>query len=75
MKIPVVELSECILCDVCVEVCPEVFIHNPADYIEVAELENYPEISVNDAMKNCPARCIHWSTEACLRVAEPMSGH
>ncbi len=60
MKTPVVELSECILCDVCVEVCPEVFSHNPADYIEVADLEVYPEADVNEAVKNCPADCIHW---------------
>ncbi|PIP35332.1 MAG: ferredoxin [Desulfobacterales bacterium CG07_land_8_20_14_0_80_52_14] len=60
MKIPVVELSECILCGVCVEVCPEVFLHNPADYIEVASLKYYPEEGVNEAIKNCPARCIFW---------------
>ncbi len=60
MEVPVVELSECILCGVCVEVCPEVFSHNPADYIDVASLEAYPREKVQEAMKHCPARCISW---------------
>ena len=62
MKAPVVELSECIVCSVCVETCPQVFRLNDAGYIEVIEQENYPESEVNDAIKYCPVDCIHWST-------------
>jgi ferredoxin len=61
MKIPVVELSDCILCEVCVEVCPLVFKHNDAGYIEVADITDYPETEVEEAIKHCPADCIHWA--------------
>ena len=46
MKKPLVELSDCILCEVCVEVCPVVFSLNAAGFIQVAELTGYPEIEV-----------------------------
>ena len=60
MKIPVVELSECILCGVCQEVCPAVFTMNDAGFIQVADLKEYPEDEVDEAIKNCPTDCIHW---------------
>lgn len=60
MKCPVVELSDCIICGVCAEICPEVFRMNDAGYIEVIELPSYPESDVNDAIKYCPVDCIHW---------------
>jgi ferredoxin len=60
MKVPVVELSECIVCGVCVETCPQAFRLNDAGYIEVIELAAYPEADVNDAIKYCPVDCIHW---------------
>ena len=49
MKIPVIELSECILCEVCMEACPSVFQLNDAGYIEVADLSVYPEPDVEEA--------------------------
>ena len=61
MKVPVVELSECILCDVCVGICPAVFRHNDADYIEVLELSVYPVSEVEEAIRNCPKDCIFWT--------------
>ena len=61
MKIPVVELSDCIKCEICVEVCPIVFRINDAGYIDVADLSSYPEPEVEEAIKNCPADCIHWA--------------
>ena len=60
MKRPVVELSDCILCEVCVAVYPAVFRRNDAGYIEVMELPVYPEEEVDEAIKNCPADCIFW---------------
>ena len=50
MKAPIVELSECIVCGVCVETCPQVFRLNDAGYIEVIELAIYPEPEVNDVV-------------------------
>ncbi len=60
MKIPVVELSECILCEICIDLCPEVFILSDLGYVIVEELEKYPEEEVDDVIKNCPGDCIYW---------------
>lgn len=60
MKIPDVNLSDCILCEVCREACPQVFKLNDAGYIEVIDLDTYPEEDVDEAIKNCPASCIRW---------------
>ena len=60
MNAPIVELSECIVCGVCVETCPQAFRLNDAGYIEVIELTVYPESDVNDAIKYCPVDCIYW---------------
>jgi ferredoxin len=60
MKTPVVELSVCIVCGVCVEICPEVFRMNAAGFIEVVELTTYPEPQVDEAIKYCPVNCIYW---------------
>ena len=63
MRKPIVELSECILCDICESVCPEAFRLNEAGYIEVIELSDYPVEEVDEAIKNCPANCINWEEE------------
>ena len=63
-KIPVVDLSECIECNCCVEICPEVFRCNEAvGYIEVVELEKYSQEDVQDAINFCPTDCISWAEE------------
>ena len=63
MKVPVVELSDCILCEVCTEICPEVFQMNAAGYVEVIELDTYLEAEVDEAIKNCPVDCIFWENK------------
>jgi len=60
MKVPVLELSDCILCGVCEEVCPSVFHVSDLGYVQVADLMQYPEAEVDEAIKNCPADCIYW---------------
>jgi ferredoxin len=60
MKRPTVDLSSCSLCLGCIEVCPTVFRENAAGYLEVIELDEYPEDDVNDAIKYCPEDCIYW---------------
>jgi ferredoxin len=60
MKSPIVELSDCITCGVCVAICPHLFRMNDAGFVEVIELSSYPESDVNDAIKYCPVDCIHW---------------
>ena len=60
MKIPIIDLSECILCGICVDICPAVFKMNDAGFIEVIPSDTYPEDAVDEAIKNCPADCIQW---------------
>jgi len=60
MKVPEIDLSECILCEVCREESPLVFKLNDAGYMEVTDLDVYPLEEVDDAIKNCPASCIAW---------------
>jgi ferredoxin len=36
---------------------------NDAGFVEVADLSDYPEDEVNEAIKNCPADCICWEDE------------
>ena len=63
MKKPIVELSDCISCGVCAEVSPDVFRLNDAGYIEVIEMDTYPQEEVDDAIKYCPTDCIRWTDE------------
>ena len=60
MKTPFIELSDCIVCGVCIEACPHVFRMNEAGYVEVIGMAEYPESDVNEAIKNCPVDCIFW---------------
>jgi ferredoxin len=36
---------------------------NDADYVEVTEVTDYPELEINDAIKCCPTDCIYWEEE------------
>ena len=60
MKIPVVELSDCILCGICEEVSPSVFHVSDLGYVQIFDLDVYPEAEVDEAIRNCPADCIYW---------------
>lgn len=64
MKIPVIAIDLCTECEGCIIVCPEVFSLNPAGYIEIADLDSYPEKEVAEAIKLCPVSCIHWEESA-----------
>ncbi len=63
MRRPEVDLSECVDCDGCVALCPEVFARNEAGYIEVRECAVYPEAFVDEAMMMCPSHCISWAED------------
>ncbi len=63
MKVPIVELSDCITCEVCVDACPEVFRLNDSGFIEVIELSLYPEECVDEAIQDCPSDCITWDDD------------
>ncbi|MCF8034532.1 MAG: ferredoxin [Desulfarculaceae bacterium] len=61
MRRPVVDMAACTMCEGCLDLAPEVFGLNQAGgYIEVAELEAYPEELVQEAVADCPAEAIAW---------------
>ena len=57
---PAVDLGACSLCEGCIAVCPSVFRLNDTGFIEVMDLDEYPQDEVNEAIKNCPEDCIEW---------------
>jgi ferredoxin len=60
-RFPVIDLGRCNDCQGCIEVAPAVFRYNSATgLMEVADLNNYPEDLVEEAIKNCPEDCIAW---------------
>jgi ferredoxin len=63
MNKPSVDIGACSLCEICIEVCPSVFIINHMGYIEVVDLAVYPEALVDEAIKYCPEDCISWEEE------------
>lgn len=64
MRIPSVDIAACTLCMGCVEVCPDVFrLNEGLGFIEVADLERYPEDLVAEAIKYCPEDAIEWSEQ------------
>ena len=58
---PLVDMGECTDCGSCLEVCPEVFKRNAeTGYIDVVDLNIYPEECVQEAISVCPVDCITW---------------
>ena len=61
-KIVVIDTEECIGCESCVEICPEVFGFIEAEEkAEVIMPEGGPEDCIEDAMDTCPVECIHYT--------------
>jgi ferredoxin len=60
-RYPVIDLGRCNECLGCIELVPSVFWYNPATgMMEIHEMVEYPEDLVEEAMKNCPEKCIFW---------------
>ena len=66
-RIPAIDPDCCIGCEVCTQVCPEVFSMKDSDNghdHENAIVHNptgAPEAKIETAMDNCPAACIYWT--------------
>jgi len=60
MKIAEVDLSDCSLCGICVDLCPLTFKINEAGFIEVIHSDDYPQEEIDEAIKNCRGDCISW---------------
>ncbi|MFO7752290.1 MAG: ferredoxin [Desulfobacteraceae bacterium] len=53
-----IEMEECILCGICVEIAPQLFKLNDAGYIEV-DVEGCSDSDIlQQAVSNCPKNCI-----------------
>lgn len=59
-RIPKVDKEACIACEVCTQICPEVFEMQPDGKSGVHNPEGAPEEKIEEAMDNCPVACIHW---------------
>jgi ferredoxin len=60
-RIPVIDLGRCSECRGCIEIAPEVFRFNDQTrMMEVADLPEYPDARVNEAIRDCPEDCIFW---------------
>lgn len=60
-KIPAVDISACNGCDGCLDISPQTFIYNDSlGFIEVADLEEYNQQEIDEAIKNCPTNAISW---------------
>ena len=60
----VIDADECIGCESCVELCPEVFSFNEEEEkAEVLMPEGGPEDCIEESMNTCPVECIHWEED------------
>lgn len=60
MSVVVIETEDCIGCESCVEICPEVFAMNEdGDKAVVIKPEGGPNDLIEEAIETCPVECIH----------------
>jgi ferredoxin len=60
-RVPVIDIRHCTGCESCTEIYPQIFKKNmETGSIEVADLLEYPEAAVDQAIGICPASCIRW---------------
>jgi ferredoxin len=58
----VIETEECIGCESCVELCPEVFAFNEDEEKAYLKLpQGGDEACIEEAISTCPVECIHWA--------------
>ena len=56
-----IDTPECVGCETCVELCPEVFrMDADTEKSEVILPTGGPEDCIQEAMDACPVTCIHW---------------
>jgi len=64
-KVPAIDLSECSDCETCLALCPAVFVRNTeTGFIEIQDMEEYPEEKIYEVMSFCPQDCISFSEDA-----------
>ncbi|MGD8238057.1 MAG: ferredoxin [Armatimonadota bacterium] len=63
MKVPWVDRDECTACGQCVEIAPNTFDLDEEDIAVVKDPKGDPEDTIQEAIEDCPAECIHWKEE------------
>ena len=57
----IIDTEECIGCESCVELCPEVFeMDESGEKAVVIPADNYDADCIEEAIETCPVECIHW---------------
>jgi ferredoxin len=57
----VIEIEECVGCETCVELCPDVFTFDEDEQkAHVAKEEGGDEACIDEAIETCPTQCISW---------------
>jgi ferredoxin len=57
----IIETEECIGCESCVEICPDVFgFDEEAEKAVVILSEDGLEDCIEEAIETCTVECIHW---------------
>ncbi|WP_373501882.1 ferredoxin [Desulfococcus sp.] len=57
----IIDTEECIGCESCVELCPEIFEFDEGlEKAVVISADSYDPACVEEAIETCPVECIHW---------------
>ncbi|GAB6887891.1 ferredoxin [Desulfothermus okinawensis JCM 13304] len=59
-----IDKDECLGCESCVEICPEIFGFNEAEQkAYVKQVEGCDDDVIQEAVDSCPAGCISFNAE------------
>ncbi len=57
----IIDADECVACESCVEICPEVFqLEEGADVVIIIKETGGPEDLIQEAIDTCPVQCLAW---------------
>ena len=60
-QLPIIDQDACIGCEVCEQLCPEVFKVDDATHkSKVINPTGATTEKIEEVMDNCPAACIYW---------------
>lgn len=60
----VIDEDECVGCESCVDLCPDVFeFEQDTEKAKVIKPEGGDEVCVEEAIDTCPTECISWENE------------
>jgi ferredoxin len=62
-KVPYVDQEACTGCELCNQICPDVFEMNDEGLAEVKNPQGASEDEIQEAIDSCPAECISWKED------------